>query len=104
MDKNPDKKRKKSLREKFNETFPDVSRDEWKGIIRDTLKDLRDPKEITLLLGGAIVPGGFIGYGAWRIMKYREKKAANDNPPPAQPKAPDRKKNDPKTGKGKFKP
>lgn len=104
-DKNPDKKRKKSLRDKFNESFPDVSKDEWKGIIRDTIKDLGDPKEIALLLGGVVVPGGFIGYGAWRILKYREKKAANDNPPPPPaPEGPSHKKSAPKKGKDSFKP
>lgn len=86
MEKRPDPKRKKSLRERFNEAFPDVSRDEWKRIAKDTLRDLRDPKEIALLLGGAVVPGGFIGYGAYRVVKYRQKQAANDNKPSSQGK------------------
>lgn len=103
-DKRPDKKRKKTLRERFNENFPDVSKDEWKGIIRHTLKDLRDPKEIAMLLGGALVPGGFIGYGAWRILKYRKKEASNDNPSPNAPHKSDPKPSDSKKGKGKFQP
>ncbi len=102
-DKKPDKKRKKTLRERFNEALPDVSKEEWREIIIDTLQDLREPREIALLLGGAVIPGGFIGYAAWRVQKRRDKKAANDNSPPPS-KKPNHKKSGPKKGKDNFKP
>jgi hypothetical protein len=93
-EKRPEKK-KLSLRQRLKEAFNGVSRKDLGAIFKDTLKDLRRPQEIGLLVGCSFIPGGWIGYGVYRVAKYRRKKAANDNPeqPPkeskdARPKGP----------------
>lgn len=86
-EKRPEKK-KLSFRQRLKEAFNGVSRKELRAIFRDTLKDLRRPQEIGLLVGSSFIPGGWIGYGVYRVAKYRHKKAANDNPeqPPKESK------------------
>src|SRR5262245_4795193 len=81
-------KKKLSFFQSLREAFNGVSRKEWKNILKDTLKDLRKPQEIGLLVGCSFIPGGWIGYGVYRVAKYRHKKAANDNDqqPKAEPK------------------
>lgn len=91
--------KKPSFSERCRRAFNDVSRKEAIDIAKDTLKDLKDPREIALLTGAIIVPGGLIGYGSYRVIKFRGKKKlppANDNnnndgpakknPPPNPPK------------------
>jgi hypothetical protein len=84
MNHEPDKK-KLSFRQRCREAFNGVSRRDWINVAKDTLKDLRRPQEIALLVGCSFVPGGWIGYGIYRIAKYRHKKAANDNPEQPRP-------------------
>jgi hypothetical protein len=79
MKKEPGRK-KPTLRERCKAAFNGVSRRELGGIFKETVKDLRKPKEIALLIGCSILPGGWIGYGVYRIARYRQRKAANDNP------------------------
>ena len=84
------KKKKPSLRQRMRDAFGTVSKRELMGVLKDTAKDLRKPKEIALLAGSSIVPGGWVGYGTYRFTKYRLKKAAeaaNDDTPQAQPEA-----------------
>lgn len=76
---NEPEKRKLTLRERLREAFNGVSRREWMGVLAYTLQDLRRPQEIALLVGCTFIPGGWIGYGIYRIAKYRHRKAANDN-------------------------
>ena len=91
MSENPDEKAKPeklSWRQRAKIVFDDVSKREAFGVIKETAKDLRKGKEIAILAGSSVIPGGWIGYGAYRVAKYRAmKKAANDNTPPqdAQP-------------------
>ncbi|TAL37285.1 MAG: hypothetical protein EPN97_05510 [Alphaproteobacteria bacterium] len=79
---NRPEKKKLSFKQRLKEAFNGVSRKELAAIFRDTLKDLRRPQEIGLLVGSSFIPGGWIGYGVYRVAKYRRKKAANDNPEP----------------------
>lgn len=74
------KKKKLSFKERLNLVFNGVSKKELKGVFADTLKDLRKPKEIGIFIVSSVVPGGWIGYAAYRIAKYKYKhKPANDN-------------------------
>jgi len=74
------KKKKLSFKERISLVFNGVSRKELKGVFADTLKDLRKPKEIGIFIVSSFVPGGWIGYAAYRIAKYKYKhKPANDN-------------------------
>lgn len=90
-EKRPEKK-KLSFKQRLKEAFNGVSRKELGAIFKETLKDLRRPQEIGLLVGCSFIPGGWIGYGVYRVAKHRHKKAANDNPeqPPkeSKPKGP----------------
>jgi hypothetical protein len=95
MGQEPDKK-KPSFFRRVKDAFNGVSRKDFLNIAKDTLKDLKKPQEIALLVGCSFLPGGWIGYGIYRITKYKMKKPANDNPekpeqnakpkPPAPPK------------------
>ena len=95
MGQEPEKK-KPSFFRRLKDAFNGISRKDWIPIAKDTLKDLKRPQEIGLLVGCTFLPGGWIGYGVYRIAKYRLKKAANDNPetpeikpdPKAGPKPP----------------
>ncbi|MEZ0260171.1 MAG: hypothetical protein ACAH80_04135 [Alphaproteobacteria bacterium] len=78
-----DQPKKLTWRQRAKIVFDDVSKREAFGVIKETAKDLRKGKEIAILAGSSVIPGGWIGYGAYRIAKYRSlKKAANDNKPP----------------------
>ncbi len=82
--------KKPSLRQRMRDAFGTVSKRELMGVLKDTAKDLRQPKEIALLAGSSVVPGGWIGYGTYRFTKYRLKKsaeAANDDAPKDKPAA-----------------
>lgn len=74
------KKKKLSFKEKLNLVFNGVSKKELKAVFADTLKDLRKPKEIGIFIVSSVLPGGWIGYAAYRIAKYKYKhQPANDN-------------------------
>lgn len=60
-----------SLRETFN-AFSKISWKDIKKIGKETLKDLRKPGEIFALAAGVIVPGGFIAYAAYRVIKHKQ--------------------------------
>jgi hypothetical protein len=57
-----------------------ASKREWVGVLKDTAKDLRrgETKELAAFAGAVVIPFGGVGYGAYRLQKYRQKKAAND--------------------------
>jgi len=99
MSENPEKDgkpKKLTWRQRAKLVFDDVSKREAVGIIKETAKDLRKGKEIAILAGSSVIPGGWIGYGAYRIAKYRSlKKSANDNVQPEDVPAPKK----PKRGK-----
>lgn len=85
----PDPEKKKpSFKQRLTTVFNGLSRKEMRGVLKDTLKDLRKPKEIGILLVSSFVPGGWIGYAGYRIAKYKldhAPEAANDNvEPPAK--------------------
>jgi len=68
------------LKQRLKAAFNGVSRKNIMGIAKDTLKDLRRPKEIGLLVVSSFLPGGWIGYGAYRVAKYKYKHTPdNDN-------------------------
>lgn len=87
----PDPKKKKpSFKQRLSTVFNGLSRKEMRGVLKDTLKDLRKPKEIGILLVSSFVPGGWIGYAGYRIAKYKldhapeaAPEAANDNAAPS---------------------
>lgn len=82
-----DRPKKLTWRQRAKLVFDDVSKREAFGVIRETAKDLRKGKEIAILAGSSVIPGGWIGYGAYRIAKYRSlKKAANDDKAPRKPR------------------
>lgn len=90
MEDSPDKPKKKkfSLKRIFNYVFSGSNWREMKNASRQTLKDLRQLKEIFIFAAGVAIPGGLVGYAVYRIKKYRDlQKPANDNkePPPPQP-------------------
>jgi hypothetical protein len=90
MGKKPKKEpgeKKPSFSQRIKQAFNGVSRKEWMNVVKDTVKDLRKPQEIALLVGCSFLPGGWIGYGIYRIAKYRHKKASNDNQKKADPEA-----------------
>lgn len=100
----PEKKKKLSFKQKLNLVFNGVSRKEAKGVLGDTLKELRKPREIGILLVSCFVPGGWIGYAAYRIARYKFKHEqdapANDNAgaPPPEHKISPKKPKKPKRG------
>lgn len=84
-DENP-KEKKPGMMKRLKTAFNGVSRKDLKGAFMDTVKDLRKPKEIGIFIVSSILPGGWIGYAAYRITKYKLKHApANDNPESAAP-------------------
>lgn len=90
MQENPKEPKKKgfSLKRMFNYVFSGSNWREMHNVSKHTLSDLRQLKEIFILVAGAAIPGGFIAYAVYRIKKYRDKqKPANDNkePPKQQP-------------------
>jgi hypothetical protein len=104
------KKPKRSLMQAFGDSvrgLRSLSMDDLRGTAGETLKDLRKPKEISILIIAIIVPGGMFGWVGYRLHKFRSQKPANDNPPapdsqkPAPPPETPGKK---KTGKGGPKP
>lgn len=79
--------KKKTFRENLKAVFNGVSRDDLKGAAKDTVQDLRDAKELGLLAAAFVVPAGIPAYLAYRLVKYMQKQAANDNKPrPQKPK------------------
>jgi hypothetical protein len=79
------KKNKPSFKQRLKTVFNGLTRKEMRGVLKDTLKDLRKPKEIGVLLLSSFVPGGWIGYAGYRIAKYKLDHApppANDNVAP----------------------
>ena len=100
MGQEPDKK-KPSFFRRLKDAFNGISRKDWIPIAKETLKDLKRPQEIGLLVGCTFIPGGWIGYGVYRIAKYRlQKEAANDNTGKPEPEArPKQQKKPPKPPK-----
>lgn len=78
--------KKLTIKQRIRTAFNGVSRKEAMAVFKDTLKDLKKPKEIGMIIAGGFIPGGWIAYGVYRIAKYRQKKAANENEP--KPDAP----------------
>lgn len=78
--------KKKTFRENIKAIFNGVSRNDIRGMAKDTLKDLRHPRELATLAASVIVPAGIPAYLAYRLVKYKKKQAANDNKPPLPPK------------------
>lgn len=93
------KEKKPGMMKRLKTAFNGVSRKDLKGAFMETARDLRQPKEIGIFLVSSILPGGWIGYAAYRITKYKLKHApANDNAPaesPAEKPAKKRGKNPP---------
>jgi hypothetical protein len=103
MGQEPDKKKPNFFR-RLKDAFNGVSVKDLGNVFKDTIKDLRRPQEIALLAGCTLLPGGWIGYGVYRITKYKMKKADNDNAPepgkkPEQKPEPKSKKKPPKAPK-----
>lgn len=91
------KPKKPGFRERFRRAFNGVSKKEAIDIAKDTLKDLKNPREIATFVIALATPGGFFAYGSYRVIKFRRQKKfpANDNreddpakknPPPKPPK------------------
>ena len=95
MDKT-DSDKKPGLKQRIKNAFNGVSRKDVPGVLKHTLQDLSKLKEIALLVASSFVPGGWIGYGAYRVAKYKRRHPpANDDkaaaavtraPKPAAPK------------------
>lgn len=91
--KNPNKKPsgekpsgKKPLKQKFNDAMRGLralSLRDIGGTAAHTVRDLRQPKEIGILIVAIIVPGGMFGWSAYRLQKFKTKDAANGNSLPA---------------------
>jgi hypothetical protein len=100
------KKPKRSLRQAFGDAVRDMrsmTRQDLRNAAGETLKDLRKPKEVGILIVAIIVPGGMFGWCAYRLQKFRSRKPANENLPPegqkpAPPKSPRKPKGGPKQG------
>jgi len=94
MDQNPtgpdkpeDNNRKQNWRQRLSAAFNGVSRKDAGRILASTLKDLRKPKELGILAVSSLLPGGWVGYAAYRVTKYKlQKPPANDDKPGAPPK------------------
>jgi len=75
MKKDPSKKPRSGWKDrvfgKLSKAFNRSARRDMKGVFRHTLKDLRRPKEILLFIGSSVLPGGWLGYGAYRVAKYK---------------------------------
>lgn len=67
-------KKWRKLKKEFNDTFKDLSWKETRAVGKETLKDLKRPKEIFKLAAAAVTPGGAIAYPTYRIRKYRKDK------------------------------
>ncbi len=72
---------KKSWRDIFNK----VSRKDIPGIAKDTLKDLKKPKEALALVfaatAGLFIPGAWIGYIGYRVYQYHHKNKKDGEDP-----------------------
>ena len=62
---------KPGLKQRIKKAFNGVSRKDVGGVLRHTLQDLGKFKEIALLVVSSFLPGGWIGYGAYRVAKYK---------------------------------
>ncbi|HYD19649.1 MAG TPA: hypothetical protein VEF76_14340 [Patescibacteria group bacterium] len=82
--------KKPKFGQRIKALFNGLSRRELRGVIGNTLKDLRKPKELGILLVSSVVPGGWIGYAGYRIAKYKlaHQPPANDNTAPPDAVAP----------------
>lgn len=88
----PEKKKRRSLREIFNASFKGLKWKDVKGIGKETLKDLKQPREIFAMVAGVVVPGCFFPYAIYRVVKYREgQDPANDDTEQKKPKPPESK-------------
>lgn len=87
MEKEPGNQKKPFL-QRLRDIFRHASMKEIAGVLKDTVRDLKKPKEIGILITGSFIPGGWVGYGIYRIQLYRKKKAANNNTPQGKKKSP----------------
>lgn len=99
------KKPKRSLTQSFGDAIRglrSLTMKDLRGAAGETLKDLRRPKEVGILIVAIIVPGGMFGWGAYRLQRFKSRKPANENlPPPEDQKPPGPKQpRKPKGGKG----
>lgn len=100
------KKPKRSLMQAFGDGIRglrNLTMDDLRGTAGETLKDLRKPKEVGILIVAIIVPGGMFGWGAYRLQKFKGRKPANDNlpaPDSQKPAPPAKKSGKNKPGKG----
>jgi len=89
---NKKKKERRSLRERFNAACKGIKWKDIKGIGKETLKDLKRPKEIFALAASSFIPGGWVAYAVYRAVKYRKgQDPANDNTGQKKPKPPENK-------------
>lgn len=85
---------RKKLGAKFNAAVKGVrslSLRDLTGTTGQTIRDLRQPKEIGLLLVALVVPGGMFGWSAYRLKRFKDGqngdiKPANENLPPSAQK------------------
>ena len=108
----PQNNARKGLSAKFNAAVKGIrslSFGDLMGTTGQTVRDLRQPKEIGILLVALVVPGGMFGWSAYRLKKFKDgqpPKPANENlpPPDAKPALPapaaDKKPRAPKPPKG----
>lgn len=100
------KKPKRSLMQAFGDSvrsLRSLTMDDLRGTAGETLKDLRKPKEISILIVAIIVPGGMFGWGVYRLQKFKGRKPANDNlpaPDSQKPAPPQKKPSKKKPGNG----
>lgn len=78
---------KKSLRQNFDDAvrgMRGITLRDLGGTAAHTVRDLRKPKEIGILVVAMIVPGGMFGWSAYRLKQFKDKTSANQNllPPP----------------------
>lgn len=85
---------RKKLSAKFNAAVKGVrslSLRDLTGTTGQTIRELRQPKEIGLLLVALVVPGGMFGWSAYRLKRFKDGqnsdiKPANENLPPSAQK------------------
>ena len=89
----PDKKERQTLREKFNAIFKGLKWKDVGGIGKETLKDMKRPKEIFAFVASSVIPGGWFAYAFYRVAKYRKgQNPSNDNTEPKNPPEPPKNK------------
>ncbi len=66
-----------TLKERMGVAYGHVSKTEWLKVAKDTAQDLTKKDELKRLAGTVIaLPGGLAVYGAYRVAKHHQEKAA----------------------------